>query len=514
MIILGISENVHDASACIIKNGRLISAVISERYSKKKKDSNLPPSSISNLLFQSNIKSSEIDLVACALCGHDSEDYEIDFLKNKDSLRTREFLLDGDNDIRRNGYYIPHHICHASSAYYTSNFQESVSLSVDCCEFNLQLGKKLNSLVCYFKDNHLLDYKFPECYSGAMYAKTTEYTGFSPCLERAGTLMGLSAYGKYSKKYEKLIAEEKTISIDGKKWAKGKYPEYEENLKEAMDCAKTVQDIFEDELLEYSNECVNYFNVPHVKNICLSGGSFLNCNANSKIKLKSRYENVHLFPGCGDDGLAIGAALFLAHNVLDMPLQKYQPQDLCYLGMEYPIYKDIDHKYIAQKIAEGKIVGFMNGRSEFGPRALGNRSIFADPRNQHTRDWINQIIKKREWFRPFAPMVLEEKYQEWFDFPSPSPFMLYTAQVKQPEKIPAVTHVDGSSRFQTVNEKSNPDAYKIVKEFEKITGIPILLNTSLNGKGQPILEDEKDALKFFNETEIDMMVVFGKILEK
>lgn len=156
----------------------------------------------------------------------------------------------------------------------------------------------------------------------------------------------------------------------------------------------------------------------------------------------------------------------------------------------------------------------MNGRSEFGPRALGNRSIFADPRNQHVREWINHIIKKREWFRPFAPIVLEEDYQDWFDFPIPSPYMLYTAPVKQPEKIPAVTHVDGSARFQTVTEKSNYDAYNIINEFKKITGVPVLLNTSLNGKGQPILERESDGVKFFYETKIDMMVIHGKIYEK
>ena len=510
MIILGISENVHDATACIVKNGRLISATITERYTGIKKDSALPESVIKYALLQANVTLEEVDYVVCATCGHDSEDYGESFRQGK--LKSRELFF--DNGISKTVYYVPHHICHASAAYYTSNFDEAVTFTVDCCQFDAVMGEKLNSLACYFKDKKLKYYEFPKCYSGVMYAKTTEYTNFSPCLERAGTLMGLASYGTYDKNYEKIISEEKDNFFLGKNYAKGKYPNYKEDLKGAMDCAKTVQTIFEDELLNYVNDAVNLLEVPHVKNICLGGGSFLNCNANSRIKLKSRYENVHLFPGCGDDGLSIGAALFWAHTVMDLPLQKYEPEEICYLGVKYPIYDDIDHEYIAKKIADGKIVGFMNGRSEFGPRALGNRSIFADPRNQHTRDWINQIIKKREWFRPFAPIVLEEKYQEWFDFPTPSPFMLYTAQVKQPEKIPAVTHVDGSARFQTVTEKSNSDVYKIIKEFEKITGVPVLLNTSLNGKGQPILENESNAVSFFHNTEIDMMVAFGKIMEK
>lgn len=510
MIILGISENVHDASACVVKNGRLISATTSERYTKKKKDSELPEEVVMWALMQANVRVEDVDVVVCATCGHDSEDYGEKFKHG--AIKSRQFtLFDGST---RTGYYIPHHICHASAAYYTSNFEESVTFTLDCCQFNPTLGEKLNSLFCYFKDNKLITYDFPKCYSGVMYGKTTEYTNFSPCLERAGTLMGLSSYGKYDDKYAKIILDEEKNGHLGRTYAKNKYPDYKKDLKGAMDCAKTVQTIFEDELIKYANDAVNYFDVPYLKNICLGGGSFLNCNANSRIKKESRYENVHLFPACGDDGLSVGAALFWAHTVNNFPLQKYEPQELCYLGVDYLKYDDIDHAYIAKKIADGKIIAFMNGRSEFGPRALGNRSILADPRNQHTRDWINHIIKKREWFRPFAPLVLEEKYQDWFDFPVPSPFMLYTAQVKQPDKIPAVTHVDNSSRFQTITEKSNPDMYKIVKEFEKITGIPILLNTSLNGKGMPILETESDGLDFFNTHEVDILVAFGKVLEK
>ena len=164
---------------------------------------------------------------------------------------------------------------------------------------------------------------------------------------------------------------------------------------------------------------------------------------------------------------------------------------------------------LAQELANGKIIGWFQGRSEFGPRALGNRSILADPRNPHTRDIINHVVKKREWFRPFAPVVLEEYYKDWFDFPIPSPYMLYTAPVKQADKIPAVTHVDGSARFQTINEKTNPNYYRLLKAFYKLTGVPVLLNTSLNGNGEPILETPEEAIEFFNNSHLDMIVVNG-----
>jgi carbamoyltransferase len=194
---------------------------------------------------------------------------------------------------------------------------------------------------------------------------------------------------------------------------------------------------------------------------------------------------------------------------LNDPRYSYRAKDLCYLGKEYSI-EIPDYHYIAQQIADGKIIGWFQGKSEFGPRALGNRSILADPRNPHNRELINHVIKSREWFRPFAPVVLEEDYQDWFDFPVPSPFMLYTAQVKQPEKIPAVTHIDGSARFQTIDEETNLLYYNLIKEFKNITGVPVLLNTSLNGNGEPILETEEEAIQFFEKSNLDMMIINGK----
>jgi carbamoyltransferase len=509
MNILSVTESMHDGSACIFKKNKIVASISSERLSGIKKDPEVTKSIIYSLLIESNLTPDDIDYVISSTCGHFHEQEQVD---NHDGflLQKREvpFNLMGKMfDV----FYVPHHISHAAAAYYTSNFEESVAFTLDCCDFDFSTGKKLNSLYCHFKGNKLIKTFNPECYDGVRYAKTTEYLGFSPCVERAGTLMGLSSYGSFGSKWENIImSDPKNDRIH----EEPKYPKYETNLKDAMDCAKTQQKLFESRVLEYAKQAKNKLNVPHVSNLCLGGGSFLNCNANSYILNSNEYKNVHLFPACGDDGTCVGAALFFAHNCLNIPRHNYKNKELCYLGPSYPKYKPIDHKYVAQKISEGKIVAFMNGRAEFGPRALGNRSIFADPRNQHTRDWINQMVKKREWFRPFAPIVLEEDYKDWFDFPVPSPYMLFTAPVKQLEKIPAVTHVDNTSRFQTIDSDTNPDVYKIVKEFKNITGVPIILNTSLNGKGSPILESEDKLFEFFCNTPIDVAIIHGRIIEK
>lgn len=502
MIILGLTENMHDTSACIVKNGKLLSAIASERISGKKRDGNISIQVVRNLLVDCGLEEKDIDCVVISNDGHDYKYVSVLEKGHQESINQSIIfspLIKPKLTIR-----LPHHVCHASAAYYTSNFEEAFALTVDCCDFTEQTATKKNSLACHFKGNKLISEHFPEIFTGIKYARTCEHMDFKPCLDKAGTVMGLSSYGEFKEEYLPIL-DTNTRSL---------YPKKDKDLRSCMNMSRTVQDVLEKDLLDAVKKLRDNFNEPHVNNLCLGGGTLLNCNANSKILLSNEFENVHFFPACGDDGLAVGAALFAAHHIFDYPLQKYEPQQICYLGPHYPLYQDPPYEYIAQKIAEGKIVGWMHGRSEFGPRALGNRSIFADPRNQHTRDWINQIVKKREWFRPFAPIVLEEEYQDWFDFPVKSPFMLYTAQVKQPEKIPAVTHVDGSARFQTVSKKSNYHAYTLIEEFKKITGIPVLMNTSLNGKGQPILEHPHQALSFLEDTDIDIMVIQGKVYEK
>lgn len=502
MIILGLSENLHDTSACIVKDGRLIAAIATERITGKKRDGNTTQKVIYTLLIHCGIVEEDVDCVVISNDGHNHKFVSV--LEKGHLISDTNFLNICPNIRAKHFIRLPHHVCHAAAAYYTSNFEEAFSLTVDCCDFSEHTAFRKNSLTCHFKGNKLIAEHFPGIFTGIKYARTCEHMDFKPCLDKAGTVMGLSSYGEFQEEYLSVLDTD----------TRELYPKKDKDLRSCMNMSKTVQDVLEKDLMDEIKQLRSNFNVPHVDNLCLGGGTLLNCNANSKILLSNEFENVHLFPACGDDGLAVGAALFTAHHIFDYPLQEYKPQDLCYLGPQYPLYQDPPYEYIAKKIAEGKIVGWMHGRSEFGPRALGNRSIFADPRNQHTRDWINQIVKKREWFRPFAPIVLEEEYQDWFDFPIPSPFMLYTAQVKQSEKIPAVTHVDGSARFQTVSKESNHHAYSLIKEFKNITGIPVLLNTSLNGKGQPILESPSDAIAFFQNNEVDIMVIHGTVYEK
>ena len=466
--IIGINFG-HDGSVCLVKDGKLISAIATERITRKKKDSAFTEEVIDYILDTAKVSIEDIDYIA-------TNDYKQQVFGNE---VLEDFFVIKGKQIKT--YIISHHLSHCASAYYTSPFDNSYCFSMDC-----SMGKvEANSLIAYGEGNKLIAEYCPSTMVGVLYGEVTEKLGLGPALHKAGTTMGFASYGT-------------PFDFD--------FQSYSDDLKHRMNIAATVQNVFEKEVLNVVCDIKD-----KSENLCLSGGSFLNCNANSKVVQQSKFKNFHHFPACGDDGTSVGSALYVAHHILNEPRYSYYAKDLCYLGKEYPI-EIPDYHYIAQQIADGKIIGWFQGKSEFGPRALGNRSILADPRNPHNRELINHVIKSREWFRPFAPVVLEEDYQDWFDFPIPSPFMLYTAQVKQSEKIPAVTHIDGSARFQTINEETNSSYYNLIKEFKNITGVPVLLNTSLNGNGEPILETEEEAIRFFGKSNLDMMVVNGKVI--
>lgn len=466
--ILGLNFG-HDGSVCLVRDGKLEFAIATERITKVKKQSSFTEEVIDYFLDSTGISIDDIDCIA-------TNDFKQEVFGNQ--YLVEEFSIKGKS-IKT--YIIPHHLAHCSSAYYTSPYDEAYCFSMDC-----SMGKpEANSLVAYGRGKNIKAMYCPAEMVGVLYGEVTEKLGLGPALHKAGTTMGLASYGT-------------PFDFD--------YQSYTDDIKHKMNVAASVQDLFEKKVLNVLSEIDD-----KTDNLCLSGGSFLNCNANSKVVMHSKFKNVHHFPACGDDGTSVGSALYVAHHILGEPRHDYQQKDLCYTGREYQSQTP-DYEYIAKQLADGKIIGFFQGRSEFGPRALGNRSILADPRNFHNRELINHVVKNREWFRPFAPVTLEECYQDWFDFPIPSPYMLYTAQVKQPEKIPAVTHVDGSARFQTVTEESNKHYYEIIKAFGKLTGIPVLLNTSLNGNGQPILETEEDAREFYKNSKLDMMVINGFII--
>jgi carbamoyltransferase len=216
-----------------------------------------------------------------------------------------------------------------------------------------------------------------------------------------------------------------------------------------------------------------------LENLCLAGGSFLNCNINSIIRDSGIFKNIHHCPASGDDGISAGSALYVSHNMLNEKRHMHSAKEIAYSSKEYPDFF-VDYKRIATYIAEGKIVAWFMDGSEFGPRALGNRRLLEDPRNKNNKEIINSIIKNREWFRPFAASVLEEESYKWFYPNKPSPYMLYTYEVLNPDLVPAITHVDNSSRIQTVNKQLNIHYYNLINEFFLLTSVPMLLNTSLN----------------------------------
>lgn len=475
-IILGLSLH-HDGSACVVKDGKILSAISTERITKEKKCFyDFEKNETSHyVLDAAGISLKEVDYFA--MNGYPHELFGNDFLRK------------GEEPC----FKIPHHLSHISASYYTSNFDSSICLSADSSS---GVQPEQNSAIAYAHKNEIIvDENFPFV-GGTMYNKVTEKLGLGSGLFKAGSTMGLACYGNPD--------IEINFELDSY--------DIRDNAKIATDAAARAQYLLEDSVFELIQNIDS--EKSESKNLCLGGGVFLNCTLNSKILRSNRFENIHHFPACGDDGGSVGAALYVAHHILDEPRYHYSQEELIYLGKDYGLHTEPDYSYIAKKILENKVVGWFMGRSEFGPRALGNRSIFANPCNLHMRDILNHIIKRREWFRPFAPIVLEEKYQDWFDFPVPSPHMLYTAPVKRPRIVPSITHVDGTARFQTVTKESNIHAYRLIEEFENLTNVPMLINTSLNGNNQPILETEEDAEEFFNNSNIDIMVINGKILEK
>ena len=546
--ILGVHFG-HDASLAIVKDGKLVSSISSERITRVKKNFTITKDALDYVLKEAGLSAKDIDTVAVSSYCWDDENIfsfvyngkqleEINiinhFVHNKFFIAEVSIL--GLSPIP--AYIIPHHFAHGSSAYYTSNFDDSIILTVDACSPDDQ---SRNSLIAIGDKNKFIYQEDAETMISQLYNCFTASLGVGHPLFKAGSLMGLAAYGKPLDKAIKNI-EEYVIRFNqpGDALNKAKdlfleltgyespithdninsfdfYEQWKEkdkllHKKLGRDLAATIQYIFEESMMYTIREKI----LPYgIKNIAMAGGSMLNCNANSKIKNSGLFDNVYIYPASGDDGLAIGSAFYVSHNILDEKRHKYSDSDIAYSGKKYKMSMFIDYKKIAELIASGKIVAWFSGGSENGPRALGHRSILADPRNFNNRDIINFAVKRREWFRPFAPSVLEEEAHKWFSPGDPSPFMLYTQKVLKPELVPAITHVDGTARIQTISKEMDKDYYKLINEFYKLTGVPMILNTSFNTNGEPIVETEEDALNAFkNNDGIDVLVLNGKIYER
>jgi carbamoyltransferase len=593
VFILGISAFYHDSAACIIDSEKVLAAVQEERFTRIKHDNRFPIKSIEFCLRHAGININQIDKVVFYekpfLKFERILETHLAFspfgLKSfitsmpiwlKEKLFQKNLIISFfkknfqvSNDFKKKLLFSEHHLSHAASAFFPSPFKESAILTFD------GVGEWTTSSLSFGKNNKidlLKEIRFPHSL-GLLYSAFTYYTGFRV---NSGEykLMGLAPYG--NPKYTQLIKDELIdikndgsfklnmsyfnycvgLTMTNKKFNKlfnGPRRSSESKItQKEMDIAASIQKVTEEVIIKTATFLKKETNS---ENLCLSGGVALNCVANGKLQNKNIFKNIWIQPASGDAGGALGAALSIKYLYYDKKRETISNDDImqgAYLGPEFNEKQILDIlneenavfekltsqeiiKQTAKLLSEGKAVGWMNGRMEFGPRSLGNRSILADPRSDKMQKQLNLKIKYRESFRPFAPSVLYEDINEWFDMSVESPYMLMTSNVKknkllelsddtntfgieklnQPRSIiPAVTHVDNSARIQTVHKKTNSDFFSLLSEFKKITGCPILVNTSFNIRGEPIVCSPKDAYRCFMGTQLDVLVIENFILKK
>ena len=593
--ILGISCFYHDSAATLLIDGKIITAVQEERFTRIKHDDSFPFEAIKFILKKSNLTLNDIDHIVF---------YEKPFLKFerlletylsfapfgfksfaksmplwiKEKLFMKKMIIDSLNSIDINFkyknklFFSEHHLSHAASAFYPSNFKDAVVLTAD------GVGEWATTTVAVADNNNLeikKEIRFPHSL-GLLYSAFTYYTGFKV---NGGEykLMGLAPYGKPKYKdviYNNLIDVKEDgsfnlnqeyfnyctgLTMTNKKFDKlfgndVRNPNKDDLTQFHMDIASSIQVITEEIMIKIAKSLKKEFKKT---NLCLAGGVALNCVANGKIAKEKIFDNIYVQPAAGDAGGSLGAALAFWH--IELKKEKIidkSNKDMMqgsYLGPEYSdqqikleldsfgaVYESFDQEKIIEKTAkilsEGKSIGWFQGKMEFGPRALGNRSILADPRSEIMQKNPNLKIKYRESFRPFAPSVLADKVSDWFEYKGSSPYMLMVANVKKEKQlnmseqekklfgidklnikrsqVPAITHVDYSARIQTVNEKDNFLYHKLISKFYEITGVPILVNTSFNIRGEPIVCSIEDAYRCFLTTELDFLICGNQILER
>ncbi len=590
--ILGISAFYHDSAAAIIINGEIIAAAQEERFSRIKHDSNYPFNSVNYVLKTTNSKLSDIDHIvffekpflkferlletymAFAPSGFKSFSLAMPiWLREK--LFQKKFLFDklkkhdkDFNDINRINFS-EHHFSHAASAFYPSPFKEAVVLTLD------GVGEWATTTLAIGKDNNLEIIKeiyFPHSI-GLLYSAFTYYLGFKV---NSGEykVMGLAPYGKaqYTKQILQNLIDLKDdgtfklnmsyfnyatgLTMTNKKFANLFGQPVRNSEKDFltqfhMDIAASIQKVTEEVILKLSRSISKEYNI---KNLCLAGGVALNCVANGKILKENIFEKIWIQPAAGDAGGSLGAALAFWHHELGNKREvEGDKMKGSYLGPEFSEeeiedkLKKIGAKFekfssedlikkTALYLSDKKTVGWFQGRMEFGPRALGARSILADPRSENMQKELNLKIKFRESFRPFAPSIIREKVSDWFDLKSDSPYMLFVADVKKKKQIemsiedknlfgieklnakrstiPAVTHVDYSARVQTVHKETNSKYFELLTEFEKLTKCPVLVNTSFNVRGEPLVCTPEDAFNCFMGTNLDILVIGNFLLLK
>ena len=594
MYILGISAFYHDSAACLLKDGKIIAAAQEERFTRKKHDLAFPKNAIQYCIKEANIEASDLSNIvfyekpfvkferlletylAFAPKGFKSFIKAMPiWIKEKLFQKTNivnelNTILGDDVEWRDRLLFSEHHLSHAASAFYPSPFESAAILTLDgvgewtTTSYALGNGSELKVL----KEIH-----FPHSL-GLLYSAFTYYTGFRV---NSGEykVMGLAPYGE--PKYANLIKENLIdIAEDGSFQLDMSYFDYATGLtmtnkkfdllfggppreseaeltQREMDLAASIQKVTEEIVVLIGRSIANETNE---KNLCLAGGVALNCVANGILLREKIFENIWIQPAAGDAGGALGAALSIWYQHLSnerkLPLARDGMQG-SYLGPEFTdeeiefdlkkygaVYKKYDEtgiiNSVAELLADEKAIGWMQGRMEFGPRALGGRSIIADPRSHKMQKQLNLKVKYRESFRPFAPSVLNEDVSEWFDHSTESPYMLLVADVREDKRrkmtsdeealfgidklnvprssVPAITHVDYSARIQTVHADTNPRYHAVISKFKEKTNCPIVVNTSFNVRGEPIVCTPKDAFKCFMGTEMDVLAVGNFLLLK
>ena len=590
--ILGISAFYHDSAAALVVDGEIIAAAQEERFSRKKHDPSYPLNAINYVLNEGKIQLSSVDYIiffekpflkferlletymAFAPKGFTSFSLSMP-LWLREKLFQKKFLFEKlkQHDVNFKDIakikFSEHHFSHAASAFFPSPFKEAVVLTLD------GVGEWATTTVAVGKDNKLEMIKeihFPHSL-GLLYSAFTYYTGFKV---NSGEykVMGLAPYGK--PKYKDLIIKElMDLKADGSFKLNMKYFNYATGLTMTnkkfsnlfghpvrdpkkdllndfhMDIASSIQAVTEEIVIRLTKNIANEYKI---KNLCLAGGVALNCVANGRILREKIFNNIWIQPAAGDAGGSLGAALAYWHHELKKPREIFKDQMKgAYLGPKFSekqieiqlsqlkgkYYRKTSNEIsliVAKELSNSKTVGWFQGRMEFGPRALGGRSILADPRSEKMQKELNLKIKFRESFRPFAPSVLREEVNNWFELNYDSPYMLLVSEVKKKmqinmsekdkklfgieklnikrSSIPAITHVDYSARIQTVHKETNPKYYDLLNEFKKITGCPVLVNTSFNVRGEPIVCSIEDAFNCFMGTNLDILVLENFILFK
>ncbi|NQS90224.1 carbamoyltransferase [Patescibacteria group bacterium] len=555
MYILGIGGISHDGSACILEDGNLLAAAEEERFTRVKHQGGYPKKVIEYCLKKAGISKRDISYIGIymdyrkrlfkKLGFHGAMMFKKTVTAISRTVHETEILgniLIMERELKRafpnaKIHFIDHHICHAASAFFVSPFNDAAILIAD------NLGELATTFLGIGQDakiSKLSEVRYPNSL-GVFYSLITGFLGFTVG-DAEYKVMGLASYGK--PEYLDSFREILTINGPGSFELNAKYISYGKLTKKFYkrfgyprvpeseisehhkNLAASLQARLEEVIFELAS---HLYGVTKKDNLIYGGGIALNSVLNGKLFKNTPYKKIYIQPAPGDNGASMGSAYYIYHQILeggrtfelDHPYwgPEYYDNEILYElnknKMKYEICESSSTR-AAELIRQGKIVGWFQGRMEWGPRALGNRSILADPTRADMQDIVNKFVKHREDFRPFAPSVLEERASEYFEISQPDPFMLFVVDVLPEKKnsIPAVVHVDGSARVQTVNKDTNPRYWELINEFGRLSGVPVVLNTSFNVRGEPIVMTPRDALRCFYSTGMDYLFLGNYLVSK